>query len=136
MRRPACAASRIASRCSGQLAASMTAATSLGGGALGTRFPRLGSGRNAGMAGRIFASTANLDPSVGNSDHNFDLFVYDKGTSKFIQITNTTVPSDSNLSQGDPKFSDDGTRIVFVSEADLVGQNDAHNFEVFLATLP
>ena len=84
----------------------------------------------------LFASTGNLQPAVGNLDHNFELFVFDKTGSTFTQITNTVPPRD-NLGQGSPSFSADGTRAVFVSDADLVpGQNTAHNFEVFLANVP
>ena len=62
--------------------------------------------------------------------------MFDKTAATFTQVTNTAAPRD-NVGQGSPSFSADGTRVAFVSDADLVsGQNTAHNFEVFLATVP
>jgi hypothetical protein len=40
--------------------------------------------------GMVISTQADLDPRVGNADHNMELFYYDFGTETFAQITETT----------------------------------------------
>ncbi len=73
-----------------------------------------------------FVSDANL---VGNNtDGNTELFLYDLQTDSFTQVTNTTGGSGAR----DLSISDDGRRIAFISDRDLVGGlNPDGNEEVF-----
>jgi len=82
-----------------------------------------------------FWSTANLDPTKGNSDGNVELFLYDVKAKKFIQVTNTlgTIVHGRTVA---PAINSQGTQIVFVSDQDFSAQpraNPDKNFEVFLA---
>ncbi len=38
----------------------------------------------------ILSTTADLDPRVGNEDHNLELFIYDRETGEFDQVSETT----------------------------------------------
>ncbi len=38
----------------------------------------------------VISSEADLDPRVGNADHNLELFVFDRDTERFTQVTDTT----------------------------------------------
>jgi uncharacterized repeat protein (TIGR01451 family) len=73
-----------------------------------------------------FVSDADL---VGNNtDGNSELFLYDLQTDSFTQVTNTTGGSGAR----DLSISDDGRRIAFISDRDLVGGlNPDGNEEVF-----
>jgi len=77
-----------------------------------------------------FRSDRNLTGS--NPDGNFEIFLFDTTTSTLTQITNTV-----GGSSGFPSINATGTRIAFVSSADLTpgspGNPDG-NFEVFLAS--
>ncbi len=81
----------------------------------------------------------------GNVDSNTEIYVYDVDTRSVIQITDTVDimdPADSTkrlfaIDCVTPAISGDGTKIVFVSNADLGGAtNDDHNYEIYLASLP
>jgi Tol biopolymer transport system component len=65
----------------------------------------------------------------GNPEGNFELFLFDRVTGNFTQVTAATA-GDST----DPSISANGSRIAFISSADLVpmGNPDA-NDELFLA---
>jgi len=62
-----------------------------------------------------FVSTGDLDPSVGNADHNPELFVWVHETGQFIQITDTQAPA----YVAEPYASDSAKCITFRSTADL-----------------
>ena len=72
-----------------------------------------------------FQSDANLNG--GNVDGNNEIFLYDTVTSNFTQITDSAARSNDS-----PSINDDGTRIVFDSNADLTGGNADGNREIFL----
>ncbi len=74
-----------------------------------------------------FVSDADLVPGM-NADGNVELFLYDTQTEAFTQITMTTGGSGAR----DVSISDDGRRIAFISDRDLVGGlNPDGNDEVF-----
>jgi Tol biopolymer transport system component len=70
---------------------------------------------------------SNADLTGGNSDGNFEIFLYDIATATFSQITSTNGSYNSN-----PNINRDGTRVVFESDADLTGGNGDNNSELFL----
>jgi Tol biopolymer transport system component len=79
--------------------------------------------------GRIaFASKA--DPVGQNADMNYEIFRYEVATGRTTQVTHTTTGSN-----GTTAISGDGTRIAFLSSADLTGGNADGNVEVFLYTV-
>ncbi|MGE0127340.1 MAG: hypothetical protein AB7U82_04460 [Blastocatellales bacterium] len=80
-----------------------------------------------------------------NVDSNTEIYVYDVDTRSTIMITDTADikdPADSTktlfkINNVTPAISGDGTKIVFVSNAEFNGsKNDDRNFEVYVATLP
>lgn len=80
-----------------------------------------------------------------NVDSNTEIWVYDVDARSIIQITDTADikdPADATktlfrLDNFTPAISGDGTKIVFVSNADLGGAtNDDRNYEIYLADLP
>ena len=84
-----------------------------------------------------FRSMGDLVPS-GNADHNIEIFLWTQG-SGFTQITNTTSTTKAQvfsiINNFSPHINADGTRIVFLSDGDLVpGDNADHNVELFLWT--
>ena len=69
----------------------------------------------------VFVSTCNFDPSVGNSDGNPEIFLYDVDQAVFHQLTDTLPP----VVNAQPFASDNGKCIVFQSTDNLdqnVGQ--------------
>jgi Tol biopolymer transport system component len=66
-----------------------------------------------------FISEADLDPSVGNSDHNPEVFLWELETGAFHQLTDTLPP----VVNRNVYPSDSGKCIVFDSNGDL-NQND------------
>lgn len=62
-----------------------------------------------------FASTCDLDPSIGNADHNPEIFLYEIDTGVFHQLTNTP----TGVVNGEPFTSDSGRCLVFRSNGDL-----------------
>lgn len=82
-----------------------------------------------------FVSGEELIPG-GNPARNREIFTFDLAANSFSQVTDTPGflgPNDSNL----PSINADGTRISFVSTADLVpGRNSDRLFEVFLFDAP
>lgn len=80
-----------------------------------------------------------------NVDSNTEIWVYDVDARSIIQITDTADikdPADATktlfrINNFTPSISGDGTKIVFISNADLGGAtNDDRNYEVYLADLP
>ena len=90
---------------------------------------------NAAGTRIVFSSDRDLTPgNPGNADGNFELFLYDTTTGLFTQLTNTAPPANNqtaSINAGNAA----GTRIVFVSDADLTpghpGNADG-NPEIFL----
>jgi len=87
---------------------------------------------NAAGTRIAFISDANL--TGGNLDGNREIFLYETTTVNpdgtlggFTQITHTDASSNE-----EPAISADGTRIAFVSSANLTGGNPDGNFEIFL----
>ncbi len=89
-----------------------------------------------------FISTANLVPGVGNADRNPELFFW--SSAGITQGTNTQsagpTPTDPKIYsrfQQNPALSADGTRVTFVSTADLVSPsaNSDGNEEIYVATV-
>lgn len=80
--------------------------------------------------GQRIAFSATFDPLGTNADRNQELFVYDLQTAAFRQITNST----GGIS-GEASLSADGSRLAFVSSADLLGGNADGNQEIFVFDL-
>ncbi len=89
-----------------------------------------------------FISTANLVPGVGNTDRNPELFFWT--SSGFTQGTNTQsagpTPTDPKIYsrfQQNPSLSADGTRVAFISSADLLtpSANSDGNEEIYVAAV-
>ncbi|HKZ81766.1 MAG TPA: hypothetical protein VJ124_26100 [Pyrinomonadaceae bacterium] len=80
-----------------------------------------------------FVSTRNLVPAPGNTDANPELFFYNRGTSTFIQATDThdVLNGQGGLVQSvfneNPSLSADGSVVCFISNANLAGGNDDGN---------
>jgi Tol biopolymer transport system component len=72
-----------------------------------------------------FASTADL--TGDNADGNSEIFVFDLILGGLTQVTDTAEGASSGAA-----INRDGTRIAFISTADLTGQNADGNAEVFL----
>jgi hypothetical protein len=70
------------------------------------------SGRDVFVA---FVSTGDFDPSVGNSDHNPEVFLWFEPTGEFVQITNTTAP----VANEEVYSSESGKCLTFRSNGDL-----------------
>lgn len=62
-----------------------------------------------------FVSTGDLDPSVGNADANPEIFIWQKDTNTFHQLTNTP----AGVINQEPYASDSGKCIVFSSTGNL-----------------
>jgi uncharacterized protein (TIGR03437 family) len=80
-----------------------------------------------------------------NADSNFEVYVYDVDSRSMIQITDTADIKDTSdppktlfrINNTTPAISGDGTKIVFISNADLGGTtNEDRNFEIYMASLP
>jgi uncharacterized protein (TIGR03437 family) len=93
---------------------------------------------------RIVLDSIN-DYNGKNVDSNTEIYVYDVDSRSVIQITDTADikdPADNTktlfrINNVTPKISGDGTKIVFLSNADLAGAtNEDRNYEIYLASLP
>lgn len=82
--------------------------------------------------GTRIAFESNDNFTEGNADGNQEIFLFDTTTRTFTQITNTAEPA---ISKG-PTINAAGTRIAFVSNADLTGGNADGNQELFLFDIP
>lgn len=84
---------------------------------------------NAAGTRVVFSDTRNL--TGANADGSAEVFVRDTGPAGGLsQLTATSADSNS------PSVDESGTRIAFVSSADLVGENADANAEIYLATCP
>jgi Tol biopolymer transport system component len=90
--------------------------------------PNLSPTINAAGTRIVFASTA--DPTGGNPDRNNELFLLDTSTGTTTQLTATTGIL-ANFGAA-PAINGDGTRVAFVSRANLTGGNADGNPEIFL----
>ncbi|MGH9880444.1 MAG: hypothetical protein ACRD6N_03325, partial [Pyrinomonadaceae bacterium] len=89
-----------------------------------------------------FVSTRNLVPTVGNNDGNPEVFVFNVATASFVQATVTQDLLDQgnlvlSIFNENPSLSSDGSVFAFISNANLVGNNDdgsgRGNGEVYVA---
>ncbi len=102
--------------------------------------------RGASNDGKRIVFDSINDYNGKNVDSNRDIWVYDVDSRSIIQITDTADlkedPMDVNkvttfINNETPAISGDGTKIVFVSNADLGGtKNEDRNYEIFVADLP
>ena len=79
--------------------------------------------------GTRIAFDSGVDLTGDNPDRSREIFLYDTTTGITTQITSST---NSFLSSYGPSINATGTRIAFVSNADLTGGNSDHNSEIFL----
>ncbi len=86
----------------------------------------LGPSINADGTRIAFHSDANING--GNPDGSLEIYLYDTTTGIFTQITDEMVGSSAS-----PSINADGTRIAFVSDADINGGNPEGNDEIYLA---
>ena len=88
-----------------------------------------------------FVSTRNLVPTVGNADFNPEIFLLNRTSSTFTQVTTSqdVVANDRlvySVFNENPSLSADGSVFAFISNANLAGNNnDANggNAEVYVA---
>ncbi len=89
-----------------------------------------------------FVSTRNLVPATGNADGNPELFLFNVPSSTFVQVTVTQDIFNNgtlvlSIFNENPSLSADGSVFAFVSNANLVGNNDdgngRGNAEVYVA---
>ncbi|HUE81773.1 MAG TPA: hypothetical protein VMM84_06610, partial [Pyrinomonadaceae bacterium] len=89
--------------------------------------------------GRIiaFESTRNLVPDVGNEDGgnpNPEIFFYNRNSSSFIQVTDTeTEPEGIPIFNQNINISSDASVFAFISNANLVGENEDETAEIYIA---
>ena len=76
-----------------------------------------------------FESSANI--TGGNPDLNDEIFIYDRLTDIFTQITDE--PAGGSDDSGDPSVNADGTRIAFFGDANINGGNPQGDRQVWLA---
>lgn len=62
-----------------------------------------------------FISTGDFDPSVGNADHNPEVFLWFENTDEFVQVTNTVAP----VVNAEAYASDSGKCLTFRSTGNL-----------------
>ncbi len=78
-----------------------------------------------GNGARILISTqADLDPRVGNPDHNMELFVYERATGRFTQVTETVGGigrHPGGCPSYQPRVSDDGEVMAFFFQSNDFG---------------
>ena len=81
--------------------------------------------------GQWVAFEAGGDLVGGNADGNGEIFVYRRTTGEITQVTDTVVGAFNAWPHAWPRLSADGSRLVFISEADLTGSNADGNRELF-----
>ena len=81
----------------------------------------------------VFLSDCEIIPG-SNKDQNYEVFLYDTETKRFIQITDTTRTTKFNFPENNqPTTNQDGSLVAFRSSLDLIhGQNADGNPEIFL----
>ena len=88
-----------------------------------------------------FISTRNLVPSVGNGDFNPELFLCTVDGKTLTQATKTSDPTQGigTIFQTNPSLSADGSKVAFMSSANLTTTNGAsnpdNNAEIYLGTI-
>ena len=88
-----------------------------------------------------FISTRDLVPGVGNGDFNPELFIYRIDDDLLTQATKTSDPTPGigTIFQTNPSLSSDGSRVAFMSSANLTTTNSAtntdNNAEIYLGTI-
>ncbi|MFN0112595.1 MAG: hypothetical protein ACKVZH_27370 [Blastocatellia bacterium] len=102
--------------------------------------------RGASNDGKRIVFDSINDYNGKNLDSNRDIWVYDVDSRSIIQITDTadlkedttdTAKVTTVINNETPSISGDGTKIVFISNADLGGtKNPDRNYEVYVADLP
>lgn len=98
-----------------------------------TTVTRANGGSSMNPAGTRIAFMSSNNLTGGNADLNTEIFAFDSGTSTFTQVTNTT-GGDSGAhtkANASPSVTANGTRIAFLSNRNLTGQNADGNFEIF-----
>jgi Tol biopolymer transport system component len=80
--------------------------------------------------GTRLAFHLDADLTGSNADGNFEIFLFDRNTNTFTQITHTT--SGAAPTNFAPSINADGTRIAFESNANPTGENPNANFEIYL----
>ena len=79
---------------------------------------------------KTVAFSGTFDPFGTNADRNEEIFLYDVASASLRQLTQTT----GSISRS-ADLDGSGSRLVFLSNADLTGGNAALNTEVFVADL-
>lgn len=100
--------------------------------------------RSVSHDGKRIAFDSINDYNGRNVDSNTEIWVYDVDSRTPIMITDTknlTDPADATkvtrtINNVTPVLSGDGTKVVFMSNADLAGANEDANYEVYMADLP
>lgn len=88
-----------------------------------------------------FISTRDLVPGVGNADFNPELFICTVADKSLIQATKTSDPTPGigTIFQTNPSLSADGSKVAFMSSANLTTTNNAsnpdNNAEIYLGTI-
>ena len=77
--------------------------------------------------GTLLALSSEADLTGGNADGNREIFLFDRSSETFTQITDTT--GEDNIVA---RLNGDGTLLVFDSSADVTGGNADENREIFL----
>ncbi|MGB7293422.1 MAG: hypothetical protein WBD99_14700 [Thermodesulfobacteriota bacterium] len=83
---------------------------------------------NSDVSKIAFNSTADI--TGNNLDENSEIFLFDTNSAMFTQITDTT--GEGNFANTNTRISSDGTRIAFLSNRDLTGDNPDGNDEIIL----
>lgn len=82
---------------------------------------------------RNFAGTPGF-VGAGNADANPEITIFNRGTSAFTQVTNTTTTSPNfPLFSANAALSSDGSVLTFISNANLTATNSDLNAEIYLA---
>jgi Tol biopolymer transport system component len=81
----------------------------------------------------VFLSDCDIIPGM-NKDQNYEIFLYDTETKRFVQITDTTATAKNNVPENNqPTINQDGSLVAFRSSLDIIhGQNADGNPEIFL----
>jgi Tol biopolymer transport system component len=92
-------------------------------------------GLSEGGRWAVFTSDADLDPTPGNVDGNYELFLADRDAGTISQVTNST--GSGLFANRTPVIggSDDVPVVAFISPKNYTGGNDDGNNEVFRWTL-
>lgn len=68
-----------------------------------------------------------------NTDANPEIFIYNRTTDAFTQVTNTASPSPTSpVVNQNPNLSGDGTRLAFISNANITANNADGNMEIYV----